>query len=44
MSINPAARLENLHWPLMIVKLRKGEKYFKIFEKQVFDNRLLCIF
>ena len=35
MSINPAARLENLHWPLMIVKLRKGEKYLKIFENKV---------
>ena len=31
MSSNPSARLENLHWPVIIVKLRKG-KIFRNFE------------
>ena len=26
---NPSARLEKLHWPVMIVKLRKGQIYSK---------------
>ena len=30
MSNNPSARLEKLHWPVMIVKRRKGQKYSEI--------------
>ena len=26
LSCNPSARLKNLRWPVMIVKLRKGQK------------------
>ena len=30
-SCNPSARLQKLRWPVMIIKLRKGQKYSNIF-------------
>ena len=32
MRSNPYAGLQKLRWPVMIVKLRKGQKIFKNFE------------
>ena len=32
LSCNTSARFEKLRWPVMIVKLRTGEKYSKNFE------------
>ena len=35
MSRNTSARNENLRWPLIIVKLRKGHKNLRIFENKI---------
>ena len=32
-SSNPSPRLENFRWSVMVVKLRKGQKILKKFEK-----------
>ena len=44
MSINPSARLEKLRWPVMIVKLRKGQKYSKILKTIAKFNKILLKF
>ena len=44
MSGNPSARLEKLRWPVMIVKLRKGQKYSKILKTVANFNKILLKF
>ena len=41
MSSNPSARLEKLRWPVMIVKLRKGQKHSKILKTIANFNKIL---
>ena len=42
LSSNPSARLEKKCWPVMVVKLRKGQKILKNLEKnlQILTNSL----
>ena len=44
MSSNPSARLEKLRWPVMIVKLRKGQKHSKILKTIANFNKMLLKF
>ena len=40
-SCNPSARFEKLRWPVRIVKLRKEQKYSKIFRTVANFNKIL---
>ena len=44
LSINPSPRLEKFCWPVIVVKLRKGQKIFKNFEKIAKFNEILLKF
>ena len=41
MSSNPTAGLEKLRWPVMTVKLRKGQKYLKIMKTIANFNKIV---
>ena len=42
MSSNPSARIEKLGWPVMIVKLRKGQKFYKQFQNLSKSCKKIC--
>ena len=44
MSGNLSARLETLHWQVMIVKLGKGQKYSKILKAIANFNKIFLKF
>ena len=44
MSSNPSARIEKLRWPVLIVKLRKGQKYSNILKTIANFNKVLLKF
>ena len=44
MSSNPSAGLEKLRWPVMIVKLRKGQKHSKTLKTIANLNKILLKF
>ena len=41
MSSNPPSGLEKLRWPVVIVKIRKGQKYSKILKTTANFNKIL---
>ena len=41
MSCTPSARPEKLRWPVMIVNLRKRQKYSKTLKKTAKSNKIL---
>ena len=41
LSSNPSPRFEKFCWPVMVVKLRKGQKILKKFEKVENFNKIL---